>query len=265
MKGLSLLRRRAPHLFLALRTIHYALRRERLDPGTASIARALCGEHLHVLSGPFADMKYLPTASGSGLLPKLAGTYELEIQPAIETALKRDYRSVINIGCGEGYYAVGFALHLPGVQVHAFDIDIVARQRARRLTRTNGVAERLAVRGPCTSADLRRLCGSYSLLVCDCEGCESRLLDPEAAPQLADTDMLVELHEFVVPGVSACLRRRFETTHECEMFEMVSRAHIESPVLDRLSRHQRDLAVWEGRPPGMSWAWFRSKTGEARS
>lgn len=256
------LKSRAPALFLALRQLRYLLRSERLDPETAAIAQTLCGDRLRVLAGPFAGMRYLPAASGSGLLPKLTGSCELEIQPAIETLLKTDYQTVVNVGCGEGYYAVGLAMRLPRARVHAFDIDIVARQRTRRLARLNGVSGRVRVRGRCQHRDLRMLTGPGSLIVCDCEGCESPLLDLQAEPALAATDLLVELHEFVDAGVTSRLRERFRSTHECEIFPATSRDELELPALERLSVSQRRQAVWEGRPAGMSWAWFRSKAGE---
>ncbi len=253
------LRDRAPRLFLALRTLRYAVRPERLDGKTAAIARALCGADLSVLSGPFAGLRYLPFASGSGLLPKLVGCYEMEIHPAVEAACSRGYRSVVNIGCGEGYYAVGFARRLPGARVHAFDTDVVARQRTRRLVRENGVADRVEVRGLCRFEDLARFAGPNSLVVCDCEGCELELLDPRAVPALSASDLLVELHDFIDPTITSTLLERFEATHRIERFAMSDRARASIPSLERLTPEQRAAAVWEGRPAGMEWAWFEAR------
>lgn len=259
------LRERAPHLFLALRTLRYALRPERLDPETAAIAHALCGSDLRVLSGPFAGLRYLPFASGSGLLPKLVGSYELEIHPAVEAAIGRGPARVINIGCGEGYYAAGFARRLPGARIHAFDTDIVARRRTRRLARENGVAGRVEVAGHCRPSDLARLAGPGSLIVCDCEGCEIGLLDPARVPGLAATDVIVELHDFLDPTISATLLERFRATHEIEIYSMADRSALSSPTLDALGPARRANALWEGRPEGMQWAWLRTRAPEGRT
>ncbi len=256
------LRERAPHLFLALRSLRYALSPERLDPQTATIAESLCGSELRVLSGPFAGTRYLSFASGSGLLPKLVGSYELEIHPAVEGAIERGYRRVINVGCGEGYYAVGFARRLPEAQIHAFDTDILARRRARQLARRNGVAERVRVKGLCRPANLRGLAGPGSLIVCDCEGCELYLLDPVRVPELAATDLIVELHDFIDPTLSATLLERFRRTHEIEIFSMADRSTLHLPTLDALGSERRANALWEGRPEGMQWAWLQSRAPE---
>ncbi|HXU32235.1 MAG TPA: methyltransferase [Thermoanaerobaculia bacterium] len=258
------LRERAPHLFLALRTLRYGLRPERLDAETAAVAHALCGSELRVLSGPFAGLRYLPFASGSGLLPKLVGSDELEIHPAVEAAVGRGYRRVINIGCGEGYYAVGFARRLPEAQIHAFDTDIVARRRARQLARRNGVADRVRVRGLCRTEDLRILTGAGSLIVCDCEGCEIRLLDPIRVPELAATDLIVELHDFIDPRISATLLERFRATHRIEIFSMADRSALRLPEVEALSPTERERALWEGRPEGMQWAWLEARRPERR-
>ena len=65
----------------------------------------------NVLSGPFAGMAMLPESSwGDGdLAPKLLGCYEAELHPAIAKAISRKPKNIVNIGCAEGYYAVGMA------------------------------------------------------------------------------------------------------------------------------------------------------------
>jgi hypothetical protein len=60
---------------------------------------------LRVSGGPFAGLKLSERSVGSELLPKLLGTYELELHRVIEEFLSTDYDVLINIGCGEGFYA----------------------------------------------------------------------------------------------------------------------------------------------------------------
>lgn len=263
--AINALRRRAPRLFLALRTLRYALRPERLAPETAAIAASLCGDELRVLSGPFRGLRYLPFSSGSGLLPKLVGSYEVEVHTAVETACERGYRTVVNIGCGEGYYAVGLAKRMPNAEVHAFDLDIVAQQRTRRLARANGVAERVHVAGLCDFSNLSRLVGPQTLVVSDCEGCEATLLDPAKVPALSSTDLLVELHDFLDPTISETIYARFAATHQIFTFAMSDRASYSTPELDRLAPRERELAMWEGRPVGMTWVWMTSRASRERA
>jgi hypothetical protein len=44
--------------------------------------------------------------------PKFLGTYERELYSVIERAIELAPRYVLNIGCAEGFYAVGLALRL---------------------------------------------------------------------------------------------------------------------------------------------------------
>jgi len=258
------LRERWPRLYLALRTLRYA-GGEPLDPLSAAVLAGLSpglseddGEP-RVLAGPFQGMRLLRFASGSGLLPKVAGCYEMEIQPAVAASLRRGYRRVVNVGCGEGYYAVGYALALPQAVVHAFDLDILARRRLRTLARRNGAAGRVRPAALCMPEDLAALAGEGSLVFCDCEGCEKELLDPVRVPALAGSDLLVELHDFLDPSISSTLEARFRATHDIEIIPMQERDVSTLPQLARLTPEQQQLAVWEGRPAGMQWAWMRSR------
>src|SRR5437762_13396739 len=51
-----------------------------------------------VVAGPFKGLKYVSTARGSSIGPKLLGTYELELRDIVESIVSRGYRTVINIG-----------------------------------------------------------------------------------------------------------------------------------------------------------------------
>ncbi|MCS7063959.1 MAG: hypothetical protein NZM04_07975, partial [Methylacidiphilales bacterium] len=63
-----------------------------------------------VRHGPFAGMVYEnDTFCCSAIAPKLLGSYEREIQPWIESLLLDRWEGVVDVGCAEGYYAVGFA------------------------------------------------------------------------------------------------------------------------------------------------------------
>ena len=81
-----------------------------------------------VQTGPFAGMTIVPRFSwGDGdTASKLLGIYEDELHPIIMDAVKRKPDRVINIGCAEGYYAVGLSRLLSTVNVVAIDINVDA-------------------------------------------------------------------------------------------------------------------------------------------
>ena len=84
-------------------------------------------EHHHgltILQGPFQDMAYVGAATEGALLPRLIGSYEQELHPAIAAFVAEAPDCVIDVGCAEGYYAVGLVRLMPGVEVHARDTDV---------------------------------------------------------------------------------------------------------------------------------------------
>lgn len=253
------IRQRLPRLYFAARSLYRLVRGERLDPASAAIVERLCGSDPRVLWGPFDGTRYLQFASGSGLLPKLLGAYEMELHGAVRESLARGYDRVLNVGCGEGYYAVGYARALPGASVQAWDSDPLARQRLRALARLNGVADRIAVGGTCSHRDLAAGITGRTLVVCDCEGCEKELLDPARLPGLRSADLLVEMHDFVDPAISPALLERFQASHDIRVVDASGRSAFPAEILGPLDGDQRHLALWEGRPERMQWAWMTSR------
>lgn len=163
-----------------------------------------------VHGGIFKGMKYLDTAVGSSLNPKLIGTYESEIAPWI-ISLKKTYDHIVNLGCAEGYYAVGLARKFPISQLHAYDIDPIARNLCRKLAKLNEVAN-ITIGNFFNAKSMTKYKGS-SLIVCDIEGAEEKLLDPKKQPALLDYDYIIECHDHILP-VSTILIERFKKTHD---------------------------------------------------
>jgi hypothetical protein len=207
-----------------------------------------------VQRGPFKGMKYIPKATGSSLLPKISGYYECELHNQIERFLETPYRKVLNIGCAEGYYAVGLSMRLPYAKTLAYDTDPGAQHLCAELARLNGVASRLAIKGLLTSAELSiQISGERALIICDCEGAELGIFEPHVLQSLERCDLLIELHDFIVPNVSTTLFERFRETHH------VSFVHTQARDVESLKKQvslRGDLCKMildEGRPHGMKW------------
>jgi hypothetical protein len=79
----------------------------------ARLIREYLNDDWTVRHGPFTGMRYAAMSSGSLLSPKVIGSYESPIHSWIMDAIKHDYDNILNVGCGEGYYAVGFSLKSP--------------------------------------------------------------------------------------------------------------------------------------------------------
>jgi hypothetical protein len=230
----------------------------------ADITKALIEEQgLRVASGPFVGMTLLADVCwGDGdMAPKLLGVYEAELHPVIAKAIGRDPKTVINIGCAEGYYAVGMARLLPQARVFAFESDERGQDICRRAATANQVAERVAVAGACDAALLRRTIpqNERPLLIVDCEGAELALLDAAQVDGLLRCDIIVECHDFIDPKITSALRERFEQSHDVETVIEGARDPNAFTGLRRWTSIDRWLAVNENRPVMMNWlvCWSR--------
>lgn len=207
--------------------------------------------------GPFKDMVLPAEASwGEGdLIPKLLGVYEAELHVSIEQAITRAPDVVINVGCAEGYYAVGLARRLPNAHVHAFDISEAAQKVCASAAEENGVGDRVTVHGRCEAEDLIKLVAGArrALLIIDCEGYELDLLTEPAVAAMAHCDLIVECHDFLNRTITPTLKARLEPTHQVGTYREGPRDPGMFQILHKLDTLERYLCVCEFRPELMYW------------
>ncbi|HEX8180630.1 MAG TPA: methyltransferase [Pyrinomonadaceae bacterium] len=219
---------------------------------------------LVVQAGPFAGMSYVRQAVCSTLAPKLLGSYEQELHGVLTEILATDYTTIIDVGCAEGYYAVGLALRLPQARVHAFDIEARARALCNTMAQANNVAGQVVIEEECTLARLQALTEKgRTLIVCDCEGCEFQLLQPELVPGLLTSDLLVELHDMIDPRITPAITARFAATHDITLLDSTDRDPGAYPALKDFNLLTRRVAISEFRDGPMQWAFMRPKSGPA--
>lgn len=212
-----------------------------------------------ILNGPFAGMAYGREASEGSLAARLLGSYESELHPTIVQLASSGLEAVIDIGCAEGFYAVGLARLMPEVEVHAHDVDPKAREACAELARRNGVGDRVVVGGLFEGADFARFAGRRTLVFIDAEGAEDELLDPDAFPDLRDMTIIVETHEHERRGVIERLGRRFKPSHDIERIEQGPKTTPLPAWFSGLGHLDQLLAVWEWRVFPTPWLVMRPK------
>jgi hypothetical protein len=235
---------------------------------TAVLTRAVVrNTGLTVASGPFRGMKYVASGIGSVYYPKLLGTYERELHPAIDEICRLKPARIIDIGAAEGYYAVGLALRNPAAEVVAFEQTVEGQQLVRDLAARNDVTGRVRILGRCEPTDLRAELAHRGpvVIVCDVEGYETALLDTAAVPELSNAWLLVELHEFIVAGVGEMIRGRFAKSHRVTEIDQTDRSRSDYPYFPWytrfLPRAYATYPVNEFRPARMSWLWMEPLAG----
>lgn len=219
---------------------------------------------LTVTNGPFAGMKWTSHPFGGALLPRLLGSYESELHPVLEEAFKQNYRTIVDIGCAEGYYAIGMARRLPQAIVYAFDTSPHARRMCARLAKLNGVEDRIRIGESCDPSVLASLpLEERALIISDCEGYEKTLFSHKTAALLARHDLIVEVHDFIDIEISSKLREAFLETHAIESIQSIDdiqKAHTyQCRQLEKCDIKTKWLALSERRQGVMEWFVIKSK------
>lgn len=214
-----------------------------------------------VLNGPFRGMA-MPYFA---VWPKLVGSYEDELHGVVNEILATAYHAVVNIGCAEGYYAVGMAMKLKAAAIYCFDANPEMLDRCRQNARANQVETRMRFGGRCGPDDLARLdLSKRSLIICDVDGYEVELLQPNRIPALRNCDLLIEVHDCLAPGTTATLTERFRDTHEIRRFREQWKDAARYPQLKDLSVFEQHVALSEDRwsedqPIDQEWLFLQAK------
>jgi hypothetical protein len=205
-----------------------------------------------VRGGIFKGLKYPELRShGSALFAKLAGTYESVLGPLFTSQRFQQYDLIVDVGCAEGYYAVGSLLLNSHVKVIAVDTDTTALSFCKEMATLNGVLPRIAFS---TSVDwsILQATNQSVLVICDCEGCEAELFNETTLRYLTKCDLIIELHDFLRPGIKKKLIDLFDASHKAiTIKENGSKAKLSFVGIFRALHH--DLITEEQRPTKMEW------------
>lgn len=220
--------------------------------------RVIDATDLVVQSGPFKGMRMvdLSTRGDGDIAPKLLGTYEAELHPALTSFAQRRYDAIVDVGCAEGYYSVGAALLFPNTPVLAYDIDKGALEILTALARVNGCEKQMIAGDFCDPATLREVAARYprSLIIADCEGYEKALFaDAETNSALANSDLIIECHDLWDADITPSIRAALADTHEISVAMACGRDPNAFEFLADLSDWDRWRAVWERRGSRMHW------------
>lgn len=215
-----------------------------------------------VMQGPLQGLDFLPQSAEGCHIAKLLGCYEQPLQPYIEQAIQKQYATILNIGCAEGYYAVGMAKRMPGTRVLAHDLNPKALDISAALAQKNGVSDRVTIGGLFTPDDFATHAEQDVLVMCDIEGAERELLNPESAPALQSMDIIVESHECLIPGITQLLIDRFKATHNITLVQDDGQRQLVKPPAWFLNLAHLDqlLATWEWRSGPTPWLVMKPKS-----
>jgi precorrin-6B methylase 2 len=215
-----------------------------------------------VQAGPFAGMTYPADRLADVDVPvaKLLGGYEHEIAWVFERAIAMNVSTFIDIGCADGYYAVGMAHASPTTTVYAYDLASSARALCAQTASASDVTDRVRIGRRFTVDLLDSLPAEGALVLCDIEGAEVELLDARAAAALVTSVVVVEAHDDERPDASAHLREAFARTHDAVTVSQRPR-QVSPAAIAGWSLREQSRALREFRGPRLHWIVFRPKAG----
>jgi len=252
-----------------LRAFHYAelMRRRAKEHSIVSPAIQMLFPNLRIAHGPFQGMKYPRAQSvNSCLFPKLLGSYERELHQILETICNANYTEIVDIGCAEGYYAVGLAMRIPTAKVFAYDTDGTAKAMCEELAELNHVRQRIVIGSFCDVETLHSIPFSgRGLIFSDCEGYEKSLFTPEVVPFLCHHDLLIETHDLADIEISSQIRQRFKNTHAITAVQSIDdiiKAHTYSyEELCDYDLSSRKILLAEDRAVIQEWLYMTPRLG----
>lgn len=208
-----------------------------------------------VIDGPCAGLRYpadlLPEVDAP--VAKLLGTYERQLHEPLTRAIRAGRGPFIDVGCAEGYYAVGLALTCRGLTVHAYDHARSARSLCGQLAAINGCVEQLELHVHCDQRELRRLPLEHALVLADVEGAEFALFSREVVSLLAGAVVIIELHRPPDDPAVVALLARFLPSHSAERLGAMVPDPDAIPALSFLSGQERAAATSEWRTQEQTW------------
>jgi hypothetical protein len=230
-----------------------------LDPASGVEKKVhLFFKDLIIKDGLFVGMKY-PSfkAICSALIPKLSGTYENELNVIFQKLRVNKYDIIVDIGCAEGYYAVGLAMLFPNTPIYAFDTDIEARELCYDMALLNQVQEQVIINGECTIENLSTLInGKRCLIISDCEGYEEELFTADSKHIFINCDLIIELHPFKNKNIKEDVSRGFSSDHIIQFISShdTGRKVSELPLeYLHFTTQEKSWIVDEARPYTMDW------------
>ena len=214
-----------------------------------------------VYSGPLVGLNFVTQSSEGCHIAKLLGTYEQPLHPHLEELTRGKYEKIINIGCAEGYYAVGLTKCFPDAVSLAYDTDPKARQQCKKLAAMNNVDERVNVLSKFSTDDFEQFKQTRVLVFCDIEGGEEKLFHKKTALALSRADIIVESHECFYPGITNTLVSRFQDTHKITVIKDNGFRNLcEMPSwFQNMSHLDQLLSIWEWRSGPTPWILMQSK------
>ena len=199
---------------------------------------------------------------------KLLGIYEEQIQDLIVTTQKKNnLKNFINIGCGEGYHALGLLKNNFFNHSICYEISPKARSILKKNLIKNKIENKLVIKGEAESheifKDLQTLKIDETLFLIDIEGNEFKLFNDRDWNFLKKGFFIIEDHNFMIRD--EILKNSFYSSLKKYFnFTIISNGSrnpfkIDNHFMNELHDDSRFLILSECRNKKMNWIFLSPK------
>ena len=197
-----------------------------------------------VQNGPFKGMIYQCKNFWGNIYPKLIGSYECELFDILNKLLHYNFKNVINVGCAEGYYAVGFALKSNVEKIIAVDPLKSSREEVISLSKKNKVEDKIELKAWTSTKRLSNLVSDRTLIIMDCEGSEVGYLKNNISTNFDKAHILCEIHDFDDhPNIGIDLKNRFYKSHKIKILKQQKRELNQYKIIKTFDKKIKEKTI----------------------
>ena len=214
-----------------------------------------------VLSGPF---KKLIIDKKTFVPSQILGMFENELHSLlINKLLKKKYQSLINLGTANGYYLLGLLKFGIFLKAYAIDIDTKHFEKIKNLIKINSIQCEVKFLSNFDKFIPLTKNINNSLIVCDIEGAEKKIIDIIENPWLVNNDILVEVHN---TDTVIKINNHFSATHTIKIINNAATFNYKLP--EEIKNHKNfnhiDKLYLSGslRIMETPWMYLENKLGQ---
>ena len=219
------------------------------------------------MSGLFEGMKLVKKSNwdkkiykfNTDLSSKIVGCYEQEVQDKIvEFQKKNKKKYFVNLGAGEGYFALG-ALHSGLFEKSlAFEISDLSRNIMIENSKLNNLEDRLLIKHKASENFLKDLDSSFNKIsdiffLADMEGDEFNIFNNENLQVIKNCNLIIEFHELDDNKKNQEFMDKIKKYFNVEILTTSGRDFSKISHLKDLNDDDRWLIASENRPYRMNW------------
>lgn len=163
--------------------------------------------------GPFSGLKIPPELKPELTVAEILGFYESCLFDVWGRLAGRKTDHIMMIGGSHGYYSAGLSYLLQPEQNHVFETNFDSHFHIKQWTVHNNILMP-NLYGTATEEIMADWKLPIDVIICDCEGGELSLINPQKFPWQKSCDLLVEVHPFYGENLLGTLIKRFKKTHK---------------------------------------------------